>query len=147
MPALPSTCASRRGLFNGGCSTSGSCGGRAAPRAAAPRRAGIVARAEPLEGPLFKLPQSSLPDMTIEDIRDAYEVCSTIPAPGERAQCYSTWGLDSDRMAAYYETVMGLETALESAPRFGPFGGGGVSRAHARGDSDDFRSASASMAE
>ena len=44
--------------------------------------------------------------------RDAYEVCSLIPEPGERGQCYSVFGLDSSRMASYYETVLDLEDRL-----------------------------------
>jgi hypothetical protein len=54
-------------------------------------------------------------------------------------------------MAAYYDLVMGLESALGAASRFGPFGGApagaDAARPRARGDTDDFRSASASMAE
>ena len=46
--------------------------------------------------------------------RDAYEVCSLIPAANERAQCYSVFGVDSTRMLEYYETVLKLEEELET---------------------------------
>lgn len=46
--------------------------------------------------------------------RDAYEVCSMIPDPSERHQCYSVFGLDAQRMAAYYDTVVRLEHQLSS---------------------------------
>lgn len=35
---------------------------------------------------LFQLPNRPATHTTLEDIQDAYEVCSLIPAPGERAQ-------------------------------------------------------------
>lgn len=46
--------------------------------------------------------------------RDAYEVCSLIPDPSERSQCYSVFGLDAGRMSAYYDTVCRLESQLAS---------------------------------
>jgi len=52
--------------------------------------------------------------LTLDDIRDAYEVCSLIPAANERAQCYSVFGIDSTRMLEYYETVLKLEEELET---------------------------------
>jgi hypothetical protein len=39
-------------------------------------------------------------------------VCSLIPAPGERSECYQVFGVDSERMMAYYESVLRLEQAL-----------------------------------
>jgi hypothetical protein len=65
-------------------------------------------------------------------------VCSLIPAPGERSECYSTWGIDGERMAAYYDTVVGLEAALTAAL---------PAPARARADPDEFHSATTSMAE
>ncbi len=46
--------------------------------------------------------------------RDAYDVCSLIPDPNERHQCYSVFGLDAHKMANYYETVVRLEQQLSS---------------------------------
>uniref|UniRef100_A0A383WDQ7 Uncharacterized protein n=1 Tax=Tetradesmus obliquus TaxID=3088 RepID=A0A383WDQ7_TETOB len=48
------------------------------------------------------------------DVRDAYEVCSLIPDPNERHQCYSVFGVDAQRMASYYDTVAALEEQLET---------------------------------
>jgi hypothetical protein len=48
------------------------------------------------------------------DIMDAYEVCSLIPDPNERHQCYSVFGLDAQKMANYYDTVVRLEQQLSS---------------------------------
>lgn len=62
------------------------------------------------ERPVLQL--DSRAPLTLEDVRDAYEVCSLIPEPGERGQCYSVFGLDSSRMASYYETVLDLEDRL-----------------------------------
>ncbi|KIZ00737.1 H/ACA ribonucleoprotein complex subunit 1 [Monoraphidium neglectum] len=98
----------------------------------------IVASAgadSPQQRPVFKL-TSSGPEMSLDDIRDAFEVCSLIPSPGERSQCYSCWGIDSDRMAAYYDLVLDLERSLE---------GGMV--AHHMADPDEFQSVNTSMAE
>jgi hypothetical protein len=39
-----------------------------------------------------------------------------IPAPNERAACYSCYGLDGSRMADYYDHVTALESALAAAP-------------------------------
>jgi hypothetical protein len=41
-------------------------------------------------------------------------VCSLIPDPSERSQCYSVFGLDAGRMSAYYDTVCRLESQLAS---------------------------------
>eukprot|EP00775_Hariotina_reticulata_P006923 gene6923-7141_t len=57
--------------------------------------------------PVFQL--DSRQTLSIADVRDAYEICSLIPNPNDRQQCYSVFGLDSKRMANYYETVMQLE--------------------------------------
>lgn len=46
--------------------------------------------------------------------RDAYEVCSLIPDPSERGQCYSVFGIDAQRMNNYFETVSQLEGQLTS---------------------------------
>lgn len=46
--------------------------------------------------------------------RDAYEVCSLIPDPAERVQCYSVFGIDAQRMSSYYEKVTQLEGQLGS---------------------------------
>jgi hypothetical protein len=83
--------------------------------------------------------------------RDAYDVCSTIPSPKERSQCYTCFGIDGDRMMAYYDAVLDLERALTAG------GGGsnqGAARQHeqalqqrGRPDTDEFHSATASMAE
>lgn len=53
--------------------------------------------------------------MTLDDVRDAYEICSLIPAANERHQCYSVFGIDADRMASYYELVLDLEDRLEAS--------------------------------
>lgn len=41
-------------------------------------------------------------------------MCSLIPDPNERHQCYSVFGLDAQRMNNYYETVVRLEQQLSS---------------------------------
>jgi hypothetical protein len=41
-------------------------------------------------------------------------VCSLIPDPNERHQCYSVFGVDAQRMASYYETVSRLEEQLDT---------------------------------
>lgn len=46
--------------------------------------------------------------------RDAYDVCSLIPDPNERHQCYSVFGLDAHKMNNYYETVVRLEQQLST---------------------------------
>jgi hypothetical protein len=48
------------------------------------------------------------------DIMDAYEVCSLIPNPHERHQCYTVFGLDANQMANYYDTVVRLEKQLST---------------------------------
>ena len=94
---------------------------------------------------------------------DAYDVCSLIPSPNERSQCYSCWGIDGERMAAYYDTVLSLESALTTASdadsaagqqQAQERGGGGFMGASfwwlggaKSADPDDFHSATASMAE
>lgn len=37
-----------------------------------------------------------------------------IPDPNERHQCYSVFGLDAQRMANYYDTVVRLEEQLSA---------------------------------
>eukprot|EP00878_Enallax_costatus_P003406 GHUV01003615.1.p1 GENE.GHUV01003615.1~~GHUV01003615.1.p1 ORF type:complete len:137 (+),score=18.59 GHUV01003615.1:524-934(+) len=64
------------------------------------------------ERPVFQL--DSRHNLTFEDVRDAYEVCSLIPDPTERVQCYSVFGIDAQRMNNYYETVSQLEGQLSS---------------------------------
>lgn len=127
-------------------------------RRAGASRCRIVACAVPPERALFNLSTKS-PEMTLEDIRDAYEQCSTIPAAGERAQCYSCFGLDGDRMARYYDAVLGLEKALQDGGAGGEqragagAGAGGVGGlwgwpgSRAVQDPDEFHSATASMTE
>jgi hypothetical protein len=61
--------------------------------------------------PLTLLTRTLLPAAAC---RDAYEVCSLIPDPNERDQCYSVFGLDATKMANYYETVVRLEQQLSS---------------------------------
>lgn len=110
------------------------CG--ATRRRVAPRRQRIAPRAaagSSPERPVFKL-TSRGPEMSLDDIRDAYEVCSLIPSPNERSQCYSCWGIDSDRMADYYDAVLALEAALGRSPQ--------PARA---ADPDEFQSAHTSM--
>lgn len=41
-------------------------------------------------------------------------MCSLIPDPSERQQCYSVFGLDAGRMADYYDTVSRLEAQLST---------------------------------
>lgn len=41
-------------------------------------------------------------------------MCSLIPDPNERHQCYSVFGLDAQKMANYYDTVVRLEQQLSS---------------------------------
>jgi hypothetical protein len=41
-------------------------------------------------------------------------VCSLIPDPNERHQCYSVFGVDAQRMASYYDTVSRLEEQLDT---------------------------------
>lgn len=41
-------------------------------------------------------------------------MCSLIPDPNERHQCYSVFGVDAQRMASYYDTVAALEEQLET---------------------------------
>lgn len=53
--------------------------------------------------------------LTLDDVRDAYEICSLIPAPNERHQCYSVFGIDADRMTNYYELVLDLEDRLATS--------------------------------
>lgn len=62
--------------------------------------------------PLFQLDNRH--NLTMADVRDAYEVCSLIPDPNERHQCYSVFGVDAQRMASYYDTVAALEEQLET---------------------------------
>lgn len=54
------------------------------------------------------------PLVSLTSCRDAYEVCSLIPDPNERHECYSVFGLDAQQMANYYETVVRLEQQLDS---------------------------------
>eukprot|EP00877_Chromochloris_zofingiensis_P007100 jgi/Chrzof1/2643/Cz11g23180.t1 len=60
--------------------------------------------------PLFQLHGNQ--QLTLDDVRDAYEVCSLIPAPNERQDCYSVFGIDGNRMHAYYESVLTMEKQL-----------------------------------
>ncbi|KAI8464642.1 MAG: hypothetical protein J3K34DRAFT_111942 [Monoraphidium minutum] len=136
MKASAQSLAQRRG------SSAGRIGGAFAARPAAPARRGRIgasggADASP-ERPVFKI-TSRGPEMSLDDIRDAFEVCSLIPAANERSQCYSCWGIDAERMTSYYEAVLGLEAALT--------GGAGAAAARRYADPDEFQSANASMAE
>lgn len=67
---------------------------------------------EPSGKPLFQLDERQ--SLNMEDIMDAYDVCSLIPDPNERHQCYSVFGLDASKMANYYETVVRLEQQLSA---------------------------------
>lgn len=42
------------------------------------------------------------------------QICSLIPDPNERHQCYSVFGVDAHRMAQYYDRVVQLEEQLEA---------------------------------
>lgn len=70
--------------------------------------------------PLFTLDRGSATHLTFEDIRDAYEMCSTIPDARERGQCYSVFNIDGERMASYYAPVSRLEDALLGGAAAGP---------------------------
>eukprot|EP00882_Tetradesmus_deserticola_P001007 GHRQ01001090.1.p1 GENE.GHRQ01001090.1~~GHRQ01001090.1.p1 ORF type:complete len:157 (+),score=55.13 GHRQ01001090.1:165-635(+) len=79
------------------------------------RRLVVANAAEQLpsqNAPLFQLDNRH--NLTMADVRDAYEVCSLIPDPNERHQCYSVFGVDAQRMARYYDTVSRLEEQLGS---------------------------------
>jgi hypothetical protein len=80
-----------------------------------PQRCSVSVRSQQRhneERPVFQL--DSRHNLSFEDVRDAYEVCSLIPDPAERVQCYSVFGIDAKRMTSYYETVAQLEGQLTS---------------------------------
>ncbi|GLC41446.1 hypothetical protein PLESTM_001196800 [Pleodorina starrii] len=37
--------------------------------------------------------------LSLNDVRDAYEACSTARSPSERRQCFEVYGLDADKIA------------------------------------------------
>ncbi|GLI69922.1 hypothetical protein VaNZ11_014650 [Volvox africanus] len=63
---------------------------------------------------VFQLSGSPV-SLSLNDVRDAYEACSTARTAAERCQCFEVYGLDADKVDRYYERVCEMERLIDQA--------------------------------
>ncbi|GIL43808.1 hypothetical protein Vafri_1411, partial [Volvox africanus] len=67
---------------------------------------------------VFQLSGSPV-SLSLNDVRDAYEACSTARTAAERRQCFEVYGLDAEKVDRYYERVCEMERLIDQGDSVG----------------------------